>query len=96
MHEITHAGRVTVLTGMREMLSTSRAEFSRFPAAIAYPLLPDTDDLAWCLGDLSDPNDAFTMHRRLRQNRVAPEPSTEAVRHCQEGQPGQGRRLGEQ
>lgn len=44
VYEITDAGRAAVLTWMREMLSTPRAEFPEFPAAIAYLPLLDTDD----------------------------------------------------
>ncbi|MGH3928370.1 MAG: PadR family transcriptional regulator [Pseudonocardiaceae bacterium] len=44
VYEITDAGRRAVLSWMREMLSTPRAEFPEFPAAIAYLPLLDIDD----------------------------------------------------
>ena len=44
IYELTAVGRETMLTWMREMLSTPAREFPEFPAALAYlPLLTPTD-----------------------------------------------------
>jgi DNA-binding PadR family transcriptional regulator len=45
VYEITPAGRETVLTWEREMLSAPRDEFPEFPAAVAHLTLLEADDV---------------------------------------------------